>query len=123
MILILFLTKRVKSEIINTQKELSYKEQKFRAVFNNSSNLMGLYDTDGFIDELNQPLLKRNGETQVSMALKKVKVWNRPLIANFKESQETFKASFKKALKGEIDRGIIQYEPAAHQTGILEKRN
>ncbi len=99
------------TEITNKNKELSYKEQKFRAIFNNSSNFIGLYDTDGYVDELNELLLKQNGEIELSGTTKKVKVWNRPLIKNHKESQKTFKASFEKALKGEISKGIMQYQP------------
>jgi len=108
------------STIINAQRELSYKEQKFRAIFNNSSNLIGLYDTKGYIEELNQPLLKEINESQFSGASPKIKMWNIPWIANFKESQLAFKKGFKKVLKGEIDKGIVQYSPAANQTGIFE---
>jgi len=108
------------TEIINKNKELAFKEQKFRAIFNNSSNLIGLYDTEGYIEELNQPLLQQIDNSQFPGTFPKLKMWEIPWIAEFKESQQAFKTSFKKVLKGEVDRGIVQYSPIANQTNIFE---
>jgi len=108
------------SVIINTQKKLAYKEQKFKAIFNNSSNLIGLYDTDGYIEELNKPFLKHVDKSKFPEVIQKFKIWDIPWTTEYKFNSLNLKLNFKKTLKGKVSKGILEYKSNENYTSFFE---
>jgi len=96
-------------------------EQKFRAIFNNSSNFIGLYNLDGTIEELNKPILDKIPKGLLSKINSNLKIWELPISDSFKKViKQAFNNALKKVLKGEIYLGAAQYSFNGKEDVFLE---
>ena len=89
-------------ELTRTGKELRESERKFRAIFDQTFQFIGLMTPDGTVIEANQTALKFSGITEHDVLGKPL--WETPWWRHSKELQEKLRAAIQDAAKGEFVR-------------------
>jgi len=106
------------TEQVNTLKRLQINEQKFRAIYDNSSNFIGIFDKKGILLDHNQTVsdkLENNQIQSVGMPL-----WDFPWFTMHKESQQEYKRAIKKAQSGKVASGTVKYSTSPKFTGTMK---
>ncbi len=97
-------TRRLRREIAKKIAELRSNETKFRALFDNSAQLMGLLDRDGTLRASNFAALSLIGSTEEKVVGQKI--WETPWWRHSIELQEELRQGIERADQGEL----VQFE-------------
>jgi len=88
------------TEITNFQNQLSLNEQKFKAIYDNSSNFIAIIELDGIIAEHNKSVSEKlEVENPVTTG---IYLWDIPWFLKYKSSRQALKDAVKKAASGVV---------------------